>query len=76
MLVLSRKASERIQIGDSVVVTVVRIAGNVVRLGIEAPRETSIVRQELRLDDPDSGSQYADFSGQSVTTLDEVTRKI
>lgn len=74
MLVLSRKASERIQIGDSVVVTVVRIAGNVVRLGIEAPRETSIVRQELQLEC--SESQYADFSNRSVTTMNEVTRKI
>ena len=46
-MVLSRKTSERIQIGDSIVITVVKIAGNVVRLGIEAPKETAVVRQEL-----------------------------
>ncbi len=37
MLVLSRRESERIKVGDSIVVTVVRVAGDRVRLGIEAP---------------------------------------
>lgn len=47
MLVLSRKAGERILVGDDVVVTVVRVGPNSVRIGIEAPREMNIVRQEL-----------------------------
>ena len=47
MLVLSRKAGERILVGDDVVVTVVRIGPNSVRVGIEAPREMNIVREEL-----------------------------
>jgi len=47
MLVLSRKPGERILIGDDVVVTVVRIGPNNVRVGIEAPRELNIVREEL-----------------------------
>jgi carbon storage regulator len=47
MLVLSRKSSERILIGPSIVLTVVRIEGSTVRLGIEAPPEVSILRQEL-----------------------------
>ena len=37
MLVLSRRERERIKLGDSIVVTVVRVAGDKVRLGIEAP---------------------------------------
>ena len=48
MLVLSRKDSERILIGPSIVLTVVRIEGSKVRLGIEAPPEVAIVREELR----------------------------
>ena len=47
MLVLSRKESERIQIGDDVVVTITSIKGNRVSLGIEAPKEVSVRRWEL-----------------------------
>ncbi|MGA2617703.1 MAG: carbon storage regulator [Thermoguttaceae bacterium] len=47
MLVLTRKAGEKIFIGDRISVTVVRIAPGVVRLGVEAPPEYNIVRQEL-----------------------------
>ena len=47
MLVLSRKPGERILIGDGIAVTVVRIGPNTVRLGIDAPRNMNIVRDEL-----------------------------
>ena len=47
MLVLSRKASERILIGDEVVITVVRIGPNSVRIGIDAPQSMNIVREEV-----------------------------
>ena len=48
MLVLSRKANESIMIGQDIKVEVLEIRGNVVRLGIKAPREISVVRSELR----------------------------
>ena len=47
MLVLSRKTSERIRIGDDVAITIVRIGPNSVRIGIEAPKSMNIVREEL-----------------------------
>ncbi len=47
MLVLSRKVGERVLVGDNVVITVVRIGPNAVRLGIEAPKDMNIVREEL-----------------------------
>ena len=47
MLVLSRKLGEKILIGDSIVLTVVKIDRNQVRLGIQAPSGVSILRQEL-----------------------------
>ena len=47
MLVLSRRESERIRLGDSIVVTVVRVSGDKVRLGIEAPRDVLVLREEL-----------------------------
>lgn len=47
MLVLTRKNNEAIHIGEEIVVKVVAIEGNSVRLGIEAPTNIPIVRQEL-----------------------------
>lgn len=47
MLVLSRRINERIIIGDSIVLTVVQIQGNNVRLGVEAPADVEVVRDEL-----------------------------
>lgn len=49
MLVLSRKVGERIWIGEDISVTVVRITGGGVRIGIEAPSETPVVREELKV---------------------------
>lgn len=57
MLVLSRKPGEKIFVGDHVVVTIVRIGPNTCRIGIEAPRDMNIVREELVVpigDDRDS----------------------
>ena len=48
MLVLSRKVGERIWIGDEISITVVRVTGGGVRIGIEAPNELPVVREELK----------------------------
>ena len=47
MLVLSRKVGERILIGDKIAVTVVKIGHGGVRIGVEAPPELAVVREEL-----------------------------
>lgn len=47
MLVLSRKETERIRLGDSIVLTIVQISGDKVRLGIDAPAEMLVLRDEL-----------------------------
>ena len=47
MLVLSRKESQRIRLGDSIVITVVRLGGDKVRLGIQAPKDMLVLRDEL-----------------------------
>jgi carbon storage regulator len=47
MLVLTRKAGEKIRIGDNVTITVCELEGNKVRLAIEAPRHIRILRTEL-----------------------------
>ena len=55
MLVLSRKESQRIRLGDSIVITVVKISGDKVRIGIDAPTSVLVLRDELEpRDDPQS----------------------
>ena len=47
MLILTRRIGELIRVGDSVTVTVMDIKGQQVRLGIEAPKEVAVHRQEI-----------------------------
>jgi carbon storage regulator len=47
MLVLSRKTNEKIVIGDDIFVTVIEIRGDKVRLGIEAPSDVDVHREEI-----------------------------
>lgn len=56
MLVLSRKEAQRIRVGDEIVVTVVKIAGDKVRVGIEAPSDVLVLRDELEAWDVDPGA--------------------
>ncbi len=64
MLVLSRKVGERIWIGENISVTVVRITGGGVRLGIEAPAELPVVREELKV-----RMEAEDGEGQEPSTV-------
>lgn len=59
MLVLSRKQHDAILIGHNVRVTIVRIDRNQVRLGIEAPPDVTVLREELQLDSEDIAAQQA-----------------
>jgi carbon storage regulator len=47
MLVLTRKSGERLKIGHEITITVLEVAGGQVRLGIEAPSEVSVHREEI-----------------------------
>lgn len=61
MLVLSRKVNEIIKIGDNVVVTVLSVKGGTIRLGIDAPKDVSILRGEL--------TDAADFVPKSTVSV-------
>ena len=61
MLVLTRKLQETIKIGDEVTIHILRVKGNTVRLGIDAPREIRVIRGELAdkesaVDEPSSAT--------------------
>jgi carbon storage regulator len=47
MLILSRRPGESLTIGDEITITVVGVSGNHVRLGITAPREVRVLREEI-----------------------------
>lgn len=47
MLILTRRPGEAIQIGNDVIVRILSVNGSQIRIGIEAPKETNIVRTEL-----------------------------
>ncbi len=73
MLILSRKLSEQIVIGDGIVVTVVAIRGGNVRLGIDAPENVPVHRKEVyealrrqsRQQDAEASEEKSDSSGSS-----------
>ena len=47
MLIITRRAGERIMVGDDIVVEVMEIVGNSVRVGIQAPRSVPVYREEI-----------------------------
>jgi carbon storage regulator len=66
MLVLTRKQNEKIRIGPNITVTVLRMKGKAVRLGIEAPQDVSVIRGELCFDlgDEETGERGAARRGK------------
>jgi carbon storage regulator len=62
MLVLSRKESQRIRLGDSIVITIVKISGDKVRVGIEAPTSILVLRDELELREISAPPEIAERS--------------
>jgi carbon storage regulator CsrA len=62
MLVLTRKAQQSIRIGDSIKVTILRVKGNTVRVGVQAPESVRIVRSEL----PDYGTPRAEVIEEEI----------
>ena len=65
MLVLTRKLQQQIKIGEHVTVTILRVKGQTVRVGIEAPRDVRVIRGEL----PREGEAPAGESTVIETTL-------
>lgn len=74
MLVLTRKVHQRIQIGDQITITIVRIKGQTVRVGIDAPSEIRVLRSELSAACPSSGSQTA-RGGEELSAQADVKDK-
>ena len=72
MLVLSRKEAERIRLGDSIVITVIRIGGDKVRLGIQAPSDVLVLREELEPHELEALQKAQNLDGIEIEVRDEV----
>ena len=75
MLVLSRRIGESVVIGDSVTVTVLDIRGDVVRVGIDAPRSVAVNRAELLAELESSNRAAASPAEETVSALAEQLRR-
>ena len=69
MLVLSRRVGESIVIGDDVTVTVLDVRGDVVRVGIQAPRSVTVHREELLRELEETNRAAASASEDAVASL-------
>jgi carbon storage regulator CsrA len=52
MLVLTRKSQQQIKVGDDIVITILKVRGKQVQVGIEAPRNVRVLRGEVPADEP------------------------
>jgi carbon storage regulator len=75
MLVLTRKLGESIAIDDHIKIMVVQIKGKQVRLGIQAPKETKIHRQEVYEAIQDSNKEAATASPKSVSQVADMLKR-
>ncbi len=75
MLVLSRRVGESVAIGDDVVVTVLEARGDVIRIGIAAPRSVAVHRAELLVELERSNQQAASPSEDAVKSLSDALRR-
>ena len=74
MLVLTRRAGESLMVGDDVVITVLEVRGDVVRLGIRAPRSIQVHREEVYRELQAVNQEAASPSDEAVRNLARLLR--
>ena len=74
MLVLTRRAGESVMIGDDVVITVLEVRGDVIRVGIRAPREVQVHREEVYRELQAANRAAASPSDDAVRALAQMLR--
>lgn len=74
MLVLTRRTGESVMIGDDVVITVLEVRGDVVRIGIRAPRDIQVHREEIYKELQSANTEAASPSDDAVRALARMLR--
>lgn len=75
MLVLSRRLGESVVIGDDVTITILEVRGDVVRVGIDAPRSVKVQRAELLAEVEDTNRAAASPSDDAVANLSQALKR-
>jgi carbon storage regulator len=75
MLVLTRRAGESVMIGDDVVITVLEARGDVIRLGIQAPRTVQVHREEVYRELQEANRAAASPSEDAVNAIAKMLEK-
>jgi carbon storage regulator len=74
MLVLTRRSGESVMIGDDVVITVLEVRGDVIRLGIRAPRDIQVHREEIYRELQAANQEAASPTDDAVLALARMLR--
>ena len=74
MLVLTRRAGESVMIGDDVIITVLEARGDVIRLGIQAPRDVQVHREEVYRELQAATREAASPTEEAVQAVTEMLR--
>lgn len=69
MLVLSRKPGEALRVGDDVEMTIVEVKGDMVRIGIDAPRDVQVWRKELWVAIVEENKKAAEEAAQAAAAV-------
>ena len=75
MLVLSRRVGESVVVGDDVTITILEVRGDVVRVGIDAPRSVAVHRAELLAELANSNRESASPAEDAVESLARALRE-
>lgn len=75
MLILSRKKDESILIGDQIKITIIDVQKNGIRIGIEAPAEYTILREELVLEIQDENKKAKEIHIRDLSELSRLLKK-
>ena len=72
MLILTRRVGESLMIGDDVTITVLAVKGNQIRIGVNAPRDVAVHRQEIV--ERDAATHVAKSGSKSMESTDTTDR--
>jgi len=75
LLILTRKVGESVAIGDDIQVSVIEIKGSQVKIGIRAPRDVTVHREEIYLKIQDENRRAAQVSTEALGTVEELLLK-